>query len=1121
MHSDIVIARYAPGVRDHAIVINLALAAVYVLVAWIGLGLFGTHPSVTSLWPSAGVALAALLFGGTRLLPGIALGAAVIAFWTWKSLWVVACVALGSSLEAWLAFLILQRVPRFQLELGSVRSVLALAGASLVAPISSAVIAVLSLNAAGQAASGDLGGLIQQWWTGNTLGMLLIAPALLSWGNNLHADLRTRRARIPPMLLVVLAALAFAVVDGHLSWLLGSTPGFYLIVPLTILIALGEDVRWSALSNLVVAGFSLWGLSRGNGPFAEQTPINLQIFLAVVGATTLFVAALSSERAQALRESQRNLGRFRGLTALSADWYWETDSEHRFTFLSEGYEQRSGLLITDTLERTRFEIPANAFESGANRQLHLETLRSRAPFHDLVLRRAGFDGKTRWASVSGEPIFSANGEFHGYRGVGHDITAQKQNALRIEESHRFLDALINAIPSPILVKDEAHRYVAANAAFLDFFSKPLPEVLGKDDHDFFGPEEAEFFHRTDDEALARGYVEYESAYPIGEKIHWMFVRKSPLKLPDGGRMIVLIMLDVTERNAAESRLRDSEHRFRDFAQAAGDFAFETDRDGRFTYCSARGDNIWGYAPEELIGRSPAEFMSEEEATRVREWLSENLREDGSFRDLQHHAITKQGEQRWMLVNAVGMFDSDGNRTGQRGSGRDITDRKSVEDRINFLATRDALTGLPNRVLFSDRIAQAIAAAQRTGQKLAVFFMDLDRFKYVNDSLGHDFGDVLLKQVAERMLGCVRKHDTLARLGGDEFVLALEGLNQPEDAAQVATKIVRAIAQPFEIGGHTVTTSTSVGISIFPSDAEDERTLMKNADTAMYHAKEKGRNNVQFFSAGMNASATERNKLEIALRKSVENGDFALHYQPKIDIRTAKVIGVEALLRWHHPDKGLVTPSFFIDVAEDCGLIDPIGEWALREACLCAKRWELSGYPPLKIAVNISARQLIKPSEFARRLSRIFAETGFDPRRMELDITETLLLHNADEIVSALRKLTREGTRISVDDFGTRFSSLSYLRQFPIHCVKIDRTFVRDVDTNPEHASVIQAIIAMAHSFNLVVTAEGVETRYQLSTLTRLGCDDYQGNLFSKPLPAIDIAAKFLAPGQLDFELKET
>jgi predicted signal transduction protein with EAL and GGDEF domain len=366
-----------------------------------------------------------------------------------------------------------------------------------------------------------------------------------------------------------------------------------------------------------------------------------------------------------------------------------------------------------------------------------------------------------------------------------------------------------------------------------------------------------------------------------------------------------------------------------------------------------------------------------------------------------------------------------------------------------------------------------------------------------------------------MLGCIRKGDTLSRLGGDEFVVTLEGLQQAEDAAQVAAKIIKALARPFEIASHTLNTSCSIGISIFPLDAEDDRTLMKNADTAMYHAKEKGRNNYQFFSAEMNVRAVERHTLETALRLAIERQEFVLYYQPQVDIRTGKVVGMEALLRWVHPERGLLSPATFIAVAEESGLIEPIGQWALRTACQRARAWQDAGYPPLKIAVNISPRQLLRPREFSRSLMRTLSATGLDPQYLELEMTESLLLHNAEENIAVLRKLGKDGVRIAVDDFGTGYSSLAYLRQLPIDTLKIDRTFVRDIESDPEDAAIIHAVVAMGHSLDLQVTAEGVESMGQLQALQHLGCDEYQGYLFSKPLPAVEIAAKFLAPRSLD------
>jgi diguanylate cyclase (GGDEF)-like protein/PAS domain S-box-containing protein len=571
------------------------------------------------------------------------------------------------------------------------------------------------------------------------------------------------------------------------------------------------------------------------------------------------------------------------------------------------------------------------------------------------------------------------------------------------------------------------------------------------------------------------------------------------------------------RREAESALRESETRFRDFAHAAGEYVWETDLDGRFIYVSSRVQSVWGYSDQELTGRKATEFMPPGEAERVTEWMRTNMAPDRSFRDLEHMIVTRNGDSRWLLVNAVGIFKSPTEQTGWRGTGRDVTDRKSAEARISYLATRDPLTELPNRVLFNDRLGQGIVAARRTGQSLALMFIDLDRFKNINDSLGHQVGDQLLKQVAARMLECIRKGDTLSRLGGDEFVVTLEGLQQAEDAAQVAGKVIKALSRQFEIGGHTLNTSCSIGISIFPLDAEDERALMKNADTAMYHAKEKGRNNYQFFSPEMNTRAVERHTLETELRQAIELQQFKLYYQPLVDMRSGKVVGVESLLRWDHPHRGLLAPGTFIAVAEETGLIEPIGQWVLRTACQRAKAWQDAGYPLLKIAVNISARQLLRPREFARGLSRVLGATGLEPRYLELEMTESMLVQNAEENIAVLRKLGQEGMRIAVDDFGTGYSSLSYLRQLPIDTLKIDRSFVRDIEADPEDAAIIQAIVAMAHSLGLHVTAEGVETRGQLEALSALGCDEYQGYLFSRPLPALEIAARFLAPGVLDFE----
>jgi diguanylate cyclase (GGDEF)-like protein/PAS domain S-box-containing protein len=839
----------------------------------------------------------------------------------------------------------------------------------------------------------------------------------------------------------------------------------------------------------------------------------------VSSLATLLVSSLAQQRERAAAKLSESLERFQQLTALSSDWYWEQDEKLRFTHIAGRAVDERRVHADDMIGHTRWELEASNGDHGA-RQAHDEAVAARKPFRDLVLGSQSMDAGSV-VSVSGAPWFDRDGRFRGYRGIARDITLQQRAEREISETKRFLDALIAAIPTPVLVKDEQHRYIGVNASFCQFFRNSSEQILGKTDFDFFAPEDAAFYQQTDDEALGgHAPVAYERPYTIGDDVRWMLVRKSALTRPDGSRVVVLVLIDVTERRAAEAALRESETRFRDFSAAAGEYVWEADLEGRFTYVSSRVQSVWGYADHELTGRTPAELMPPGEAERVREWLRHNMRSDGSFNDLEHTIVDRHGETRWVLINAVGTVDATGKRIGQRGTGRDITDRKTAEARISFLATRDPLTELPNRVLFNDRLEQGIVAARRTGQSLALLFIDLDRFKNINDSLGHQVGDLLLREVADRMQGCIRKGDTLSRLGGDEFVVTLEGLQQAEDAAQVAAKIIKTLSRPCEIAGHTLNTSCSIGISIYPLDADDDRALMKNADTAMYHAKERGRNNYQFFSPEMNVRAVERHTLETALRAALDRQEFTLYYQPLVAMRSGKIVGVEALLRWQHPQRGVLAPATFMAVAEESGLIEPIGQWVLRTACQRAKAWLESGYPALKVAVNISARELIRPREFARGISRILSSTGLDPRCLELEMTESLLIQNADENIAVLRKLGDEGVRIAVDDFGKGYSSLSYLRQLPIDTLKIDRSFLRDIEHDSEDVAIIQAIVAMAHSLGLQVTAEGVETRGQLDALARLGCDEYQGYLFSKPLPAVEIAARFLAPGELNFEASE-
>jgi diguanylate cyclase (GGDEF)-like protein len=447
------------------------------------------------------------------------------------------------------------------------------------------------------------------------------------------------------------------------------------------------------------------------------------------------------------------------------------------------------------------------------------------------------------------------------------------------------------------------------------------------------------------------------------------------------------------------------------------------------------------------------------------------------------------------------------------------ERKQSEEQMLRIAYYDSLTGLPNRLLFKDRLKQCMAHARCDNKLAAVLFLDLDNFKHINDTLGHDVGDLLLKKVAQRLMNCVRETDSIthqnlqelnisvSRLGGDEFTIILNKITKIHNAAKAAQRILETLSQSFVLNNNEVFISVSIGITIYPTDGEDIDTLLKNADTAMYEAKSQGKNNYQFYKQNMNATALERLTLESNLRKALDRGEFLLYYQPQMDGRTGKIDCMEALIRWQHPYKGMVSPEHFIPLAEELGLIIPFGEWVLRAACAQNKIWQTMGFGPLHISVNLSSQQF-KQQNLPKSISNILKDLDLEPDNLELEITESIFMENAEPIIAQVHELKKMGIRLTMDDFGTGFSSFNYLRRMPLDMIKIDRSFVKDITVNPSDAAIVKAIIAMSHTLKLDVVAEGVETEEQLLFLLEHGCDKIQGYLLGRPVSAED-ATRFL------------
>jgi diguanylate cyclase (GGDEF)-like protein/PAS domain S-box-containing protein len=576
----------------------------------------------------------------------------------------------------------------------------------------------------------------------------------------------------------------------------------------------------------------------------------------------------------------------------------------------------------------------------------------------------------------------------------------------------------------------------------------------------------------------------------------------------------------------ERETTESEARYRGLLEAAPDAMVVVDQAGEIVLLNLQAEKQFGYHRDELVGQQVSNIIPEGFAERL---IADDLR---SAEDAQAQQIgtgieltgrRKDGSEFPIEIMLSPLEDADGILV--TAAIRNISVRKAAEaallrsveelnrsngaanamaQELAHSAEHDFLTGLPNRMLLNDRISQAIAFAPRHENQVAVLFLDLDGFKHINDSLGHPIGDKLLKSVAERLVGCVRVTDTVSRQGGDEFVVLLSEAEQWEDAAVVAKRMLDAVAETHMIDQQELHVTTSIGVSVYPDDGQDAETLIKNADTAMYQAKENGRQTYRFFEPVMNVRAVERQSIEEDLRRALERDEFVLHYQPKIDLRTGRITGAEALVRWMHPTRGLLAPAHFIPIAEDSGLILPIGNWVLREACRQARAWLDAGVPVGTMAVNVSAMEL-GGENFLEGLFAILTETGLDPGALEIELTESVLMKHAASAASILLSLRERGVHVAVDDFGTGYSSLSYLREFPIDALKIDQSFVRQITATEDDTTIVTAVISMARSLNLRVVAEGVETPEQLAFLKARECDEAQGYHFSRPVPADQFA----------------
>ena len=708
-----------------------------------------------------------------------------------------------------------------------------------------------------------------------------------------------------------------------------------------------------------------------------------------------------------------------------------------------------------------------------------------------------------------QPVKDRHGQVTGLVFVRMDVTDRLRNEQRLQQAAKELDMILHNMQDTYYRIDANGILTRVSDSVKDLLGYEPQEVIGRPMVEFYlHPEEREAFLRKLE--LAGGSItNNETALRHRDgSVVWTSSNAHFIRDEQGN----VIGVEGTARNITERKLHESQvSKLSSVLEQTADIVIVTDIDGVIEYVNPSFERVTGYTYAEAVGQTPTILSSGKHKPEFYQHMWETILSGESYTNIMINR-RKDGSLYYEEKTITPIRDQTGRITHFVSTAKDISERMQVQERLQHMAHHDALTDLPNRNLFLDRLQQALIRARHHDRLVAVMFMDLDRFKNINDTLGHNTGDQLLLQLSERLKHSVRDGDTIARFGGDEFAILLDDVDNENSIAAVAQKLLQTLSEPFHVNSHELFITASIGIAIFPHDGEDPDTLLRNADVAMYRAKELGKNNYQFYSDDMSARNFERLTLENHLRHALARQQFVLYYQPQVDARLDRIVGVEALLRWQHPELGLVSPSNFIALLEETGLIEDVGKWVLETACQQSKIWHDAGFDDLLMSVNISSRQF-NNTEFIDVLHSTLDHTGVNPECLELELTESMLMRQASSVVTALKSLNELGVRFAIDDFGTGYSSLSYLRRFPIETIKIDRSFIRDITDDPDDAAITRAIVVMARNLSLKVIAEGVETEKQLAFLEENDCHLIQGFYYSPPVPVAEMTALLEKQGQ--------
>ena len=858
-----------------------------------------------------------------------------------------------------------------------------------------------------------------------------------------------------------------------------------------------------------------------------------EIFLDAAGAPLRMVGTLQdiTQRKQSEQALRRSEGQYRTIVETAQEGIWQIDADNRTMFVNQKMADMLGYSTQEMDQRNLFDFMDDAGKAiaASNVERRREGI---AEQHEFKFRRK--DGSDLWTQLSTNPLHDAQGNYCGSLAMVTDISERKRNddALHLLTTgtagyvgSEFFLALVQNLAQALDVKYAvvtecvdpairklrtlgffAHGSVQSNFEYL-LAGTPCEIVMEQGGECFF-PVRLQHLFPEDQGLVAMGahsYLGVPLRDPSGQPLGHLCV----LDIRPMHEMLwaVKIMTLFAARAAAELRRQRAEQQTLKLSSAVeqtADAVLITDCNGTIEYVNRAFEQISGYSSVEALGQRPSLVKSGKHDVTYYQKLWKTLLAGDVYRDVLVNR-RKDGALYYEEKTITPLRDASGAITHFISTGKDITERMRSQERLRFMAHHDALTELPNRALFLDRLAQSVAYARWHRRLVAIMFLDLDRFKHINDTLGHAAGDQLLQALALRLKAALRERDTVARFGGDEFAMLLDDVASETDVALLANKVLGAMTQPYLIGGHEFHLTASIGISLYPSDGQDTGTLLRNADIAMYRAKDLGKNTYQFYSAEMSHRAFERLTLEASLRRALEQKEFVIYYQPQVNMATHELLGMEALLRWQHPELGLLAPADFLVLLEETGLIIAVGDWVLRTACAQASAWCNAGLAPIRVAVNLSGHQLRQANFFATVTQ--LAKSCHLPRGcLELEITENVLMQDAERALSALAHVDRACIRVAIDDFGTGYSSLSYLKRFPIDTLKIDRSFVHDITTNPQDAAIVRSVIAMARSLNLEVIAEGVEHEAQLAFLRNEQCHIIQGYFISPPLPAPEATA---------------